>query len=179
MKLFTNSTLTPYGKHHIFLQDYYHVINCLLNDNLSNGSYINKFENSIKKFINSKYCLSFSSATTALHSICLALDADEDSIIWTSSISFIASANCARYNGSKVKLLDINLKTGNIDVEYLEKSLYEADKNNRLPKILICVHLAGNPCELRKISILCKKYGIYLVEDASHALGAKYKSNMI
>jgi len=114
-----------------------------------------------------------------LHIACMALGLKKGEIVWTSSISFVASANCALYCGAKINFVDIDLNTLNIDPDELERKLIIAKKEKRLPKIVIPVHMAGMPCDMPKIFSLSKKYGFKIIEDASHALGAKFKNKKV
>ena len=104
----------------------------------------------------------------------MALNLNSKDYLWTSPISFVASANCGRYCGSKVDFVDINISTGLIDINKLKEKLESSQKTGKLPKILVCVHLAGTSCEMKSIKKLSKKYGFKIIEDASHALGGKY-----
>ena len=133
----------------------------------------------LSKKTKSKYAVVANSATSALHLACLALGLKKNDYLWTVPITFIASANCGIYCGAKIDLVDINKDTFNIDVKALEQKLQQAKKKNKLPKILIPVHLGGNPCDLEKINSLAKKYKFKVIEDASHAFGSRYKNSII
>ena len=115
-----------------------------------------------------------SNGTTALHLACTALELGAHDWVWVSAISFVASANCARYCGAQVDFVDVEPDTGNLSVSALQSKLQLAQRSQTLPKALIAVHLAGQPCDLQEISALCRHYGIHLIEDACHALGARY-----
>ena len=119
------------------------------------------------------------SATSALHLSCLALGLTKNDYLWTSPISFVASANCGLYCGAQVDFVDINSQNFNIDVNLLEEKLIEAEKNNKLPKIIIPVHMCGQSADMELIFNLSKKYGFKIIEDASHAFGGKYKNKLI
>ena len=133
----------------------------------------------ISRKVNSKFSVAVNSATSALHISCLALGLKKKDIVWTSSITFVASANCAKYCGAKIEFLDINDDTFNLDVDKLEQKLRFSKKTNTLPKVLIPVHLGGNPCDMKKIYFLSKKYKFKIIEDASHALGGKINNSKI
>jgi len=163
----------PYSKQNIVKKDIISVNKILKSDFLTSGPTVEHFEKKISKEVNSKYAVATNSATSALHIACLSLGLKKNDIIWTSSISFVASANCAKYCGARVEFLDISFETFNIDTIKLLEKLKEAKKKKILPKILIPVHLAGNPCDMRLIHDLSKKYKFKIIEDASHALGAK------
>jgi dTDP-4-amino-4,6-dideoxygalactose transaminase len=119
------------------------------------------------------------SGTSALHVACLALGLGPGDVLWTSPNSFVASANCARYCGAAVDFVDIDPKTYNLSVEALELKLKSAEKKGQLPKIVVPVHFAGQPCEMRRIAELAGRYGFRVIEDASHAIGAKYRGEPI
>tara|TARA_B100001063_G_C16773912_1_gene563671 strand:- start:3228 stop:4388 length:1161 start_codon:yes stop_codon:yes gene_type:complete len=166
--------MIPYSRQYLFSKDITKVNKVLKSDYLTQGKEVPKFEKKISKYCKSKYALVVNSATSALHLTCLALGLKEKDYLWTVPITFVASANCALYCGAKIDLVDIDKDTFNIDLIVLEKKLKLAKKNNKLPKIIVPVHLAGNPCDLKKLSKLSKKYKFKIVEDASHALGSKY-----
>ena len=132
----------------------------------------------ISELTSSKYSTVTSSATSSLHIACLALSVSQNDTVWTTSNTFVSSINCALYCGAKIDLVDIDLETYNIDIKKLEKKLAKTKKIN-LPKVLIIVHFAGNPCDMKKIYKLSKKYNFKIIEDASHALGAKYGKHKI
>jgi UDP-4-amino-4,6-dideoxy-N-acetyl-beta-L-altrosamine transaminase len=119
------------------------------------------------------------SATSALHVACLSLGLGKGDYLWTSPITFVASANCGIYCGAKVDFVDIDPKTYNLSPQALEEKLMQAEKNNKLPKVIIPVHFAGQSCDMEKIHNLSKKYGFRVIEDASHAIGGKYKNQPI
>jgi len=168
-----------YSKQLITKQDVKSVVNILRSNFLTQGPTVGTFENKIKKYCGSKFAVAVNSATSGLHIACMALGIKRNDIVWTSAISFVASANCATYCGAKVSFLDISLKNLNIDINNLEKKLIIAKKKNKLPKLIILVHFAGLPCDMKKIYNLKKKYKFKIIEDASHALGAKYYNNKI
>ena len=133
-----------------------------------------KFEKNLSKITHSKYVTTFNSATSALHISCMALGVKKGDQVWTCTNSFVASANCALYCQAKVDLVDINLHDFNISTEHLESKLIQAKKKNKLPKVLIPIHFGGMPPDLKKIYSLKKKYKFKIIEDASHAVGARY-----
>ena len=129
--------------------------------------------------MNSKFCSVVNSATSALHLACRALGVTSGDYVWTSSNTFVATANCALLCGAKVDLIDIELKNYNLDVNLLEKKLSLAKKRKNLPKVVIPVHFSGYPCDMEKIYKLSKKFNFKIIEDASHALGSVYKGYKI
>lgn len=171
--------ITTYSKQSIDKSDINSVINTLKSQYLTSGPKVVEFEKNIKRFVQSKYAVSANSATSALHMACLSLNLKKNDIVWTSSISFVASANCAIYCGSKIDFLDIDLETFNINTNKLKDKLKEAKKLKKLPKIIIVVHLGGLSCEMSEIYKLSKKYKFRIIEDASHALGSYYKNSPV
>ena len=166
--------IIPYSRQNITKEDINSVIKVLKSEYLTTGPLVKKFEKSICKFVNSNYCVSANSATSALHIACKAIGLKTGDYLWTSSNSFVASSNCALYCGAKVDFVDIELSNYNIDVNLLEKKLILAKKNKNLPKIIVPVIFGGHPHDLKKLHKLSKKYNFKIVEDASHALGAEY-----
>ena len=165
----------PYGKHKISKDDIQSVIDVLKSDFLTQGPKIKEFEDKVAHKVGSKYAISSNSATSALHIACLALGLSKNDILWTSSITFVASANVGRYCGAKVDFVEIDFNTGLISINALTEKLEIAKKNNKLPKIFIPVHLAGSSCDMEEIYKLSLIYKFKIVEDASHAIGASYK----
>ena len=166
--------MIPYGKQAISQQDIDAVVDVLKSDWLTQGPKIPAFEQAIANYCGSAYACAINSATSALHVACLALNVGKDDIVWTSPISFVASANCALYCGAQIDFVDIDVATGNMCTDELEKKLITAKETNRLPKVVIPVHLAGQSCDMQAIYQLAVEYGFKVIEDASHAIGAKY-----
>lgn len=171
--------MIPYGRQDISQEDINAVIDVLKSDYLTQGPVVPAFEKAVSDYCEAKHAFAVNSATSALHIACLALGVSKGDLVWTSPITFVASANCALYCGADVDFVDIDPATYNMSVEVLEDKLIKADKLGRLPKVIIPVHLAGQSCEMDKISSLSKKYGFKIVEDASHAIGGKYKNKAI
>ena len=176
---FRKKKFIPYGKHFIDKNDINAVSRALKSEFITQGPIVEHFEKSISNKVNAKYSIAVNSATSALHLACLALDIKKDDILWTSAITFVASANCGRYCGAKIDFIDINMKDGLIDIEKLKEKLEIAKKKNMLPKILIAVHLGGASCEMETLFSLSQKYKFHIIEDASHAIGGKYKNQNI
>jgi len=168
-----------YSSQFIDNNDIKSVVKVLKSKWLTTGPFVNQFENEIRKKINSKYCTVVNSATSALHLACISLGLKKGDYIWTSSNTFVSTANCALLCGAKVDLVDIDLLTYNIDINKLEKKLILAKKTKKLPKILIPVHFAGQSCNMKKIFNLSKKFNFKIIEDASHAFGSKYLNNHV
>ncbi len=166
--------MIPYGRQKIDQEDIDAVIETLKSSFLTQGPKVPDFEKAICNYTGSQFSLAFNSATSALHAACLALDLAEGDILWTSPISFVASANCGLYCGAKVDFVDIDPSTNNMCPNALEKKLIESKEKGALPKVVIPVHLSGMPCDMKKISSLAKKYNFKIIEDASHAIGSEY-----
>jgi len=169
----------PYGKQNITRNDIKSVIKVLKSDYLTQGENIGLFEKALSKRVNAKFGIAVNSATSALHIACLSLGLKENDYLWTTPITFVASANCGRYCGAKVDFVDINPDTGLMSISELKQKLEKAAKKNKLPKIVIPVHLAGTSCNMKGIYELSKKYNFKIIEDASHALGGKYESEPV
>ncbi|MBU3585143.1 UDP-4-amino-4,6-dideoxy-N-acetyl-beta-L-altrosamine transaminase [Polynucleobacter sp. AM-26B4] len=171
--------MIPYGRQDINKDDIEAVVDVLRSDFLTQGPVVPAFEKSIADYCGVHYAVAVNSATSALHIACLALGVGEGDVIWTSPISFVASANCALYCGADVDFVDIDPQTFNMSVECLSVKLEQAEKLGNLPKVVIPVHLCGQPCDMERIHALSLKYGFKIIEDASHAIGAKYKNRPV
>ena len=168
-----------YSNHYVDRHDRESVLKVLNSNYLTKGNSLINFEILIKKNCKVNYCLAMVNASCALLACLKALNITKDSIVWCSDNTYIASINCAIHLGAQIDLVDINLRNYNICEEELEKKLIKAEINKNLPDLLIVTHLAGYPCNLKKIFLLSKKYNFKIVEDASHAFGAIYENNVI
>jgi len=166
--------MIPYGKQDINQCDIDSVVNVLQSDFLTQGPQVPLFEKKVSDYCGSEFAVATNSATSALHIACLALGLEKGDYLWTSPNTFVASANCGLYCGAKVDFVDIDPLTYNLSVEELKNKLFHAKQENKLPKIVIPVHFAGQSCDMAKIHLLSKEYGFKIVEDASHAIGGKY-----
>jgi UDP-4-amino-4,6-dideoxy-N-acetyl-beta-L-altrosamine transaminase len=164
----------PYGKQDINQADIDSVVNVLKSDFLTQGPQTPLFEEAVSNYCGTEYGVAVNSATSALHIACLALGLGKGDWLWTSPNSFVASANCGLYCGAKVDFVDIDPLTYNLSSEELEEKLIQAKQDNKLPKIVIPVHFAGQSCDMKKIYSLSQEYGFKIIEDASHAIGGKY-----
>ena len=172
--------IIPYGKQFIDEDDILNVTNILRSDWLTQGPILDKFETEISDYCNVKYSVACNSGTSALHLACMALDLGEEDEVWTSPISFVASANVAKMCGSKISFVDIDKQTWCMSSENLEEKLFKRKKNNlKIPKLVIPVHLAGLSCDMKKIKKLSDEYGFFILEDASHAFGGNFKNKKI
>jgi len=171
--------MIPYGRQQIDANDIAAVVETLQSDFLTQGPKVPAFEDAVARRCNVNFAVAMNSATSALHLACLALGVGPGDLVWTSPISFVASANCARYCGADVDFVDVDVTTGLLDIQALQQKLQQAAVNNRLPKVLIPVHLAGHSCDMQQIAALCRPYGIQIIEDASHAIGALYQDRPV
>ena len=169
----------PYGRQDICENDIDVVVQTLRSDFLTQGPAVPLFEKSLVNYCKSKFAVVVNSATSALHLACRALDIGEGDIVWTTPMSFVASANCARYCGALIDFVDIDPRTYNLCPKKLLLKLQKAEKDGSLPKAVIPVHFAGQSCEMEEIHFLSKKYGFRIIEDASHAIGGGYKKERI
>jgi UDP-4-amino-4,6-dideoxy-N-acetyl-beta-L-altrosamine transaminase len=168
-----------YGQQDITQADIDAVIGVLKSVNLTQGPTITQFEQSVMQHTGAQHAIAVSNATAALHIACLALELGPGDWLWTTPNTFVASANCALYCGAKVDFVDIDPVTYNLSPKLLEAKLVQAQKDNRLPKIVVPVHLTGQPCDMAAIHALSKKFGFKIIEDASHAIGGRYKGEPI
>ncbi len=172
-------TMIPYGKQDINQDDIDAVVEVLRSDFLTQGPVVPKFEASVASHCGAKHALAVNSATSALHIACLALGLGVGDWLWTTPITFVASANCGLYCGAQVDFVDIDPQTYNISVKALAEKLAQAKRDGCLPKVLVTVHLCGQPCDMEPIAALTKQYGVLIIEDASHAIGGRYQNEPI
>ena len=173
------SDFIPYGKQDINRADIDAVVAVLQSDWITQGPAIERFEQTVAKYCGVKYAVAVSSATAGLHIACLAAGLGKGDILWTSPNTFVASANCGLYCGASVDFVDIDPLTYNLSIQALEHKLAQAKIQGCLPKILVPVHFAGQSCEIEQIEELAKQYGFKIIEDASHAIGAKYQGKPV
>ncbi len=166
--------MIPYGRQDINQADIDAVIDVLQSDFLTQGPKIPQFEAAVSEKVNADLAVATNSATSALHLACLALGLGKGDCLWTSPITFVASANCGLYCGAQVDFVDIDLQTYNLCPEALEQKLINAKEQGKLPKIVIPVHFAGQSCDMARIHQLSEEYGFNIIEDASHAIGGQY-----
>lgn len=171
--------MIPYGKQEITEADIEAVIEVLKSDFITQGPVVPAFEKAVANYCGNDHSVAVNSATSALHIACLALGVGIGDIVWTTPISFVASSNCALYCGATIDFVDIDPKTYNLSTELLEEKLEKAEKQGKLPKVVIPVHFTGQSCEMEKIHSLSKKYGFKIIEDASHAIGGRYQGSQV
>ncbi|MEL3926053.1 UDP-4-amino-4,6-dideoxy-N-acetyl-beta-L-altrosamine transaminase [Aeromonas enteropelogenes] len=167
--------MIPYGRQSISEADIEAVVEVLKSDFLTQGPVVPRFEQAVADYCSARFGVAVNSGTAALHIACLALGVGPGDWVWTSPISFVASANCALYCGARVDFVDIEPDTGNMCAVELERKLMAAKAEGRLPKVVIPVHFAGLPCDMKEIHRLGQEYGFRIIEDACHALGARYQ----
>jgi len=169
----------PYGRQDITQADIDTVVAVLQSDFLTQGPMVPKFEEAVAQHCGATYALAVNSATSALHIACLALGLGPGDWLWTTPITFVASANCGLYCGAQVDFVDIDPRTYNLCPQALASKLEQAERLGKLPKVLVPVHLCGQPCDMQAIHALAQKYGFKVIEDASHAIGGKYQGEPI
>lgn len=171
--------MIPYGRQDITQADIDAVVEVLQSDFLTQGPMVPRFEQSLAKHVGASHALAVNSATSALHIACLALGLDRGDWLWTTPITFVASANCGLYCGAQVDFVDIDPRTYNLCPVALARKLELAEREGKLPKVVVVVHLCGQPCDMQAIHALAQRYNFKLIEDASHAIGGKYKDEFI
>lgn len=171
--------MIPYGRQDITQADIDAVVEVLKSDYLTQGPVVPRFEQSVAGHVGARHALAVNSATSALHIACLALGLGPGDWLWTSPITFVASANCGLYCGAKVDFVDIDPATYNLCPKALATKLEIAEREGRLPKVVVPVHLCGQPCDMQAIHDLAQRYGFKIIEDASHAIGGRYRDEFI
>lgn len=171
--------MIPYGRQDITQEDIDAVVAALTSDFLTQGPAVPAFERAVVDHVGAAHGIAVNSATSALHIACLALGLGPGDWLWTSPITFVASANCALYCGAKVDFVDIDPLTCNMSVEALERKLVVAKREARLPKIVVPVHLCGQSCDMAAIADLARRFGFRIIEDASHAIGGSYRNGKV
>lgn len=169
----------PYGRQDINQADIDAVVAVLRSDFLTQGPAVPAFEKAAADYCGAQHAVAVNSATSALHIACLALGVGKGDSVCTTPITFVASANCALYCGATVDFVDIDPRTYNLSVDRLAEKLALAEKTGNLPKVVIPVHLCGQPCDMLGIHLLGQQYCLKIIEDASHAVGGKYKDEPI
>ncbi|WP_339532797.1 UDP-4-amino-4,6-dideoxy-N-acetyl-beta-L-altrosamine transaminase [Pseudomonas mucidolens] len=171
--------MIPYGRQDITQADIDAVVEVLQSDFLTQGPMVPRFEQQVASHVGANYAFAVNSATSALHIACLALGLGPGDRLWTSPVTFVASANCGLYCGALVDFVDIDPRTYNLCPEALALKLEQAERQGTLPKVVVAVHLCGQPCDMQAIHALATRYGFKVIEDASHAIGGKYQGEFI
>ena len=169
----------PYGRQTITEADIAAVVKVLRSPFLTQGPAVPAFEQAVAAKVGARHGVAVNSATSALHIACLALGLGHGDRLWTSPITFVASANCGRYCGATVDFVDIEPTTGLMSVAALQTKLEQAERAGTLPKVLVPVHLAGSSCDMAAIGALAERYGFAVLEDASHAIGGRYQGEPV
>jgi UDP-4-amino-4,6-dideoxy-N-acetyl-beta-L-altrosamine transaminase len=169
--------MIPYARQEILQQDIDQVLEVLQSDFLTQGPQVPAFESVVANYCEVNHALAVNSATSALHIACLALGVGAGDEVWTSAITFVASANCARYCGADVDFVDIDCRTFNLCPDALREKLeHRSRSGGRMPKVVIPVHMCGQSCDMQAIKALSERYGFAIIEDASHAIGGRYQN---
>lgn len=171
--------MIPYGRQDITQADIDAVVKVLKSDFLTQGPMVSRFEEAVAGYCGARHAVAVNSATSALHLACLALGLGPGDWLWTSPVTFVASANCGLYCGARIDFVDIDPRTYNLCPRALERKLVVADREGRLPKVVVPVHLCGQPCDMAAIHALAQRYGFRIIEDASHAIGGWYKGEPV
>lgn len=172
-------TAIPYGRQTISEADIQAVVDVLRSDFLTQGPAIERFEKAVADYCGARYAVAVSNATAGLHIACIAAGLGAGDRLWTSPNTFVASANCGLYCGAEVDFVDIDPQTYNLDVRLLRQKLVQAAAENRLPKVVIPVHFAGQSSDMAEIARLAEQYGFTVIEDAAHAIGGRYRGEKI
>ncbi len=171
--------MIPYGRQHLSKKDIESVVEVLRSDFLTQGDSVPAFEQKLSERVGAKHAVAVNSATSALIIACQSLGLGEGDWLWTSPNSFVASANCGLHCGAQIDFIDIDAQDYNLSIESLRQKLEVAEAKNQLPKVVVAVHFAGQPCALQELADLGRRYGFRIIEDASHAVGARYQDQMI
>lgn len=171
--------MIPYGRQDITQADIDAVVGVLQSDFLTQGPLVPRFEQVVAEHVRATHALAINSATSALHIACLALGLGPGDWLWTTPVTFVASANCGLYCGAQVDFVDIDPRTYNLCPQALAVKLEQAERDGRLPKVVVAVHLCGQPCDMQAIHALARRYAFKVIEDASHAIGGKYQGEFI
>ncbi len=171
--------MIPYGRQYIDQADIDAVTSVLSSDFLTQGPAVPAFEQAVAKLVGAKHGVAMNSATSALHVACLALGLGKGDTLWTTPNTFVASANCALYCGASVDFVDIDPNSLNLSIDALAGKLLKSEQTGTLPKIVVAVDFAGRPCDWPALRSLANQYGFYLIDDASHAIGADYKGQLL
>ena len=163
--------MIPYGRQDITSKDIKAVEKVLRSDFITQGPKIKEFEIAFAKYVGSKYAIAVSSGTAGLHIAALALGVKSGTSVISSPMTFVASTNCVLYAGGRVIFVDIDEKSQVIDTDKLARLL---EKKKSQIKGIVAVDYAGYPIDMEKLHKLAEKHGLFIVEDACHALGGYF-----
>lgn len=169
----------PYGQQTISAADIAAVVDVLQSDYLTQGPVVPAFEEAVAARCGARHAVAVNSATSALHIACKALGVGPGDRVWTSPLTFVASANAALYCGADVDFVDVDPRSYNMCPERLAEKLEDAAARAVLPKVIIPVHLAGQSCDMAAIHSAANRYGVQIIEDASHAIGGSYRDQPV
>jgi len=169
----------PYGRHTITEDDIRSVAEALRAPCITQGELVPIFEEKVKSVVQAEFAVAVNSATSALHIACMSIGLSKGDVAWTSPITFVATANCARYCGAEVDFVDIDPATGLMSITKLEEKLHVAEEVGTLPRVVVPVHLCGTSCDIIRIKKLSERYGFSIIEDASHAIGGIYNGSPV
>lgn len=171
--------MIPYGRQDVTQADVDAVVDVLRSDFLTQGPQVPRFEQRLAQYCGASYVVAVNSATSALHIACAALGVGPGDWLWTTAITFVASSNCGLYCGADVDFVDIDPLTYNLSPAALADKLARAEREGKLPKVVVAVHMCGQSCDMVTIAELARRYNFRVIEDASHAIGAKYKGEPV
>lgn len=171
--------MIPYARQDINDADIQAVVEVLQSDWLTQGPTVERFEQAVAAYCGSAHSVATNNGTSALHLACQAIGLGPGDLLWSTPNTFVASLNCARHCSADVDFVDIDPRTYNMSVDALERKLASAAERGRMPKAIMPVHFAGQPCEMEEIGRLAGQYGAIVIEDASHAVGAQYRGRPI
>lgn len=169
----------PYGRQTISAADIAAVVDVLQSDFLTQGPVVPAFEEAVAAHCGARHAVAVNSATSALHIACMALGVGPGDRVWTSPLTFVASANAALYCGAEVDFVDVDPRSYNMCPERLAEKLEDAAARAALPKVIIPVHLTGQSCDMAAIHDAASRYGVRIIEDASHAIGGSYRDQPV
>ncbi len=168
----------PYSCQLIEEDDIVGVVEVLRSSHLTQGPKIREFETALEEYCQVPHAIAVSSATAGLHLAMLSLGIKSGSLVWTTPITFVASANAGLYVGANVDFVDVDPLTANMSIPVLKEKLFQAKKDNRLPDVLVPVHFSGRSAGMSELKALSREYGFFIIEDAAHSLGGIYQSQM-
>jgi perosamine synthetase len=165
--------MIPYSRQTLSETDLHAVREALRSDWITQGPWVERFEQKLAEVCGARFAVAVSSGTAALHLACLAAGIGEGDTVAVPTLTFVASANCVLYCGGRPALVDISPDTLTLDVGALQVLL----RKEKSMKAVIPVHFGGLPCQMQCIAQLARERGVVVIEDACHALGARWNDN--